>query len=48
MTKLADTPIYSKKRSNNFSRTKRPLIIGLDMYIWGCEAYLLVQMIVLD
>ena len=40
MTKMATTPIYSKNLLNVFfSRTKRPMALGLGMYHWGCGCY---------
>ena len=40
MTKMATTPLYGKTFLNIFfSRTKRPLALGLDMWHWGCRPY---------
>ena len=40
MTKMATTPIYGKNSLNIFFYgTKRPLALGVGMYIWGCGPY---------
>ena len=40
MTKLAATPIYGNNPLKIvFSRTRRPMTLGLGMYHWGCGAY---------
>ena len=41
MTKMTATPIYGKNLFKIFfSRTRRPVTLGLGMYDWGCGAYL--------
>ena len=40
MTKMATMPIYGKNPLNIFfSRTKRPMALGLGMYHLGCGPY---------
>ena len=40
MTKMAATPIYGKNPLKIFfSRTRRPMTLGLGMYNWGSGAY---------
>ena len=40
MTKMAATPIYGKNHLKFFfSRTRRPMTLGLGMYYLGCGAY---------
>ena len=39
MTKMADMSIYGKNPLKIFSRTKRPMTLGLGMKHRGCEAY---------
>ena len=40
MTKMATTPIYGKNPLKIFfSRTRRPMTLGLGMWHWGCGAY---------
>ena len=42
MTKMTAMPIYGKKHLKIvFSRTRRPVILGLGMYHWGCGAFLI-------
>ena len=40
MTKMAATPIYGKNPLKIFfSRTRRPMTLGLGMWHWECRAY---------
>ena len=40
MTKMAATPIYGKNPLKIFfSRTRRPMTLGLGMLHWGCGAF---------
>ena len=39
MTKMAAMPIYGKDLLKIFSRTSRPVTLGLGMYHWGCGTY---------
>ena len=39
MTKMTATPIYGKNHFKIFSRTRRPVTLGLGMQHWGCRAY---------
>ena len=39
MTKMAAMPIYGKNHLKIFSRTRRPVILGLGMWHWGCGAF---------
>ena len=40
MTKMAAMPIYGKDPLKIFfSRTRRPMTLGLGMLHWGCGAY---------
>ena len=39
MTKMAATHIYGKTPLKIFSRTRRPMTLGLGMKHWGCGAY---------
>ena len=38
MAKMAATPIYGKNPLKIFSRTRRPMILGLGMWHLGCGA----------
>ena len=39
MTKMAAMPIYGKNHLKIFSRTRRPMTLGLGMKHQGCGAY---------
>ena len=39
MTKMTATPIYDKNPLKIFSRTRRPMTLGLGMQYWGSGAY---------
>ena len=39
MTKMAAMPIYGKNPLKIFSRTRRPMTLGLGMKHQGCGAY---------
>ena len=39
MTKMVAMPIYGKNPLKIFSRTRKPVTLGLGMKHWGCGAY---------
>ena len=47
ITKMADMPIYGKKIENSFSRTIRPMTLGLGMKQLGCGSTKFVQAMIL-